>query len=364
YRLGRSNPLAQGRTDGAGLVRLTFGRVPAVRVRVASDDRIGAVKHVDLDEGDTTEVDVPVVPAFRLSGVVRRADGRPVPGAAVYLDWLVESNRPHRISHVQADGEGRFAFPPARVPDAPVIRVYAMGGNEPGGGVDLPTRGGRIEGVIVTLDPATFVSGRCVDEQGRPLSGVRVRGIFPMTGEITFTNRQGWFRMKVPASGGGLIFWIKGRVQSGLRDLRGTDGKLNVGDVLIPEGGVLAGRVVRVGGRPAEGAQLIICDPVTLHGALHAKLGGDGAFRSELIGPGDHTIIVRDGGDYGEGGMTCWFVFRGYFAGATDIEITLPEGTQLDMDSNLVVASVVPPSVAKVEVEELEEEELLEVEEA
>jgi large subunit ribosomal protein L25 len=44
-------------------------------------------------------------------------------------------------------------------------------------------------------------------------------------------------------------------------------------------------------------------------------------------------------------------------------EITLPEGMTLDMDPTLVVASVVAPSVAKVEVEEVEEE-LLEGEEA
>ncbi len=44
-------------------------------------------------------------------------------------------------------------------------------------------------------------------------------------------------------------------------------------------------------------------------------------------------------------------------------EITLPEGITLDMDDTLVVASVVAPSVAKVEAEEVEEE-LLEGEEA
>ena len=43
-------------------------------------------------------------------------------------------------------------------------------------------------------------------------------------------------------------------------------------------------------------------------------------------------------------------------------EIKLPESMTLEMDGNLVVASVVAPSVAKVEVEE-EEEELLEGEE-
>ncbi|MCD4702551.1 MAG: 50S ribosomal protein L25 [Candidatus Aegiribacteria sp.] len=45
-------------------------------------------------------------------------------------------------------------------------------------------------------------------------------------------------------------------------------------------------------------------------------------------------------------------------------ELTLPDGMTLDMDSSLVVASVVAPSVAKVETDELEEEELLEGEEA
>jgi large subunit ribosomal protein L25 len=44
-------------------------------------------------------------------------------------------------------------------------------------------------------------------------------------------------------------------------------------------------------------------------------------------------------------------------------EITLPEGMTLDMDSDLVVASVVAPSIAKVEVAEEEEGELLEGEE-
>jgi len=45
-------------------------------------------------------------------------------------------------------------------------------------------------------------------------------------------------------------------------------------------------------------------------------------------------------------------------------DITLPEGMILDMDSDIVVASVVAPSVAKVEAAEGAEEELLEGEEA
>jgi len=45
-------------------------------------------------------------------------------------------------------------------------------------------------------------------------------------------------------------------------------------------------------------------------------------------------------------------------------ELSLPAGMTLDMDSGLVIASVVAPSVAKVETEEVEEEELLEGEEA
>jgi large subunit ribosomal protein L25 len=45
-------------------------------------------------------------------------------------------------------------------------------------------------------------------------------------------------------------------------------------------------------------------------------------------------------------------------------DIELPEGTELDMDNSLVVVSVVPPSVAKLEEEEAEDEELLEGEES
>jgi hypothetical protein len=173
----------------------------------------------------------------------------------------------------------------------------------------------------------TTVRGRCVDEEGKPLGGVRIRGFRPGTGEITFTDTDGRFALPVPGTGGGLLFYLEGRVQTALRDLRGPPAGVDAGDVLIPRGGAVAGRVVDAQGRPLEGFLVQVIDPWTEHLAAESKSGPDGAFRAEPIGKGEHFANlwgVRPGEP--DGGVRCPFRFEGLRAGTSDTLLAVPPG--------------------------------------
>lgn len=132
--------------------------------------------------------------------------------------------------------------------------------------------------------------------------------------------------MKVPGDGGGLLFWVAGRVQRLLRDLHGPPEGVSIGDVVIPKGGMIAGTVLTADEKPAAGAELRIHDPSTLHSSHHQPVGAAGAFRSEVIGPGAHTILVRRAMAPGDGRVSCWFAYEPWSAGATGINLTLPDG--------------------------------------
>ena len=319
-------PDANARTDAGGVARLDVAVATDHRVRAESDAGVHEVRVKTPSGPGTTEVLIELRPGFRLSGIARRPGGRPVAAARVWVAAPVPGAHPRHLAQLTADAKGRFSFPVLALPATRILIVYVMGANEPGTRIEIPSRTGRIEDVVVILPAATVIRGRCVTEEGKPLAGVRVRGFLPATGEITFTNTQGWFAMKVPGDGGGLLFWVAGRVQTLLRDLHGPPEGVNIGDVVIPKGRVIAGKVLTADGKAAAGAELHIRDPSTLHSSHHQAVGRAGEFRSDVIGPGAHTILVRRALVPGDGRVSCWYVYKPWFAGSTGINLTLPDG--------------------------------------
>jgi hypothetical protein len=316
-------------TDASGRVRLRLAASGALHLVAASDAWFGRANVAALPAGDPAEIVIDVVPAFRLSGSVAHEDGRPVPGAIVCLGAPLpgrEPRQPIRLEVIRTDEKGRFVFGVHPVPDTRLLECYLMGDTMAGNAHRFLARAGAMD-VALVAPRGTMARGRCVDEEGRPLGDVRIRGFRPGTGEITFTGGDGRFALPVPANGGGLLFYFAGRVQTALRDVRGPPEGVDVGDVLIPRGGVVAGCVVDAEGRPLAGMNVSVIDPRTEHHSALVTSGADGAFRAEPIGAGDHFALVwgaRPGEP--EHGVLCAFRFEGLRAGTNDAVLTVPRG--------------------------------------
>lgn len=317
-------------TDAAGRVRLEVAASRALHLVAASDAWFGQADVAALPPGEPADVGIDVVPAFRLSGRVVHEGGSPVPRATVHLGAPLPGRagrQPRRLQDVETDEDGRFRCDVHPVPDTRLLECYLMGDTMAGNSHRFPARVGAME-VELVAPRGTRVRGRCVDEEGAPLEGVRIRGFRPGTGEITFTGQDGRFEIPVPGNGGSLVFYLEGRVQAALRDLRGPAEGVDVGDVPIRRGGVVAGRVVDAQARPLPGLTVLIVDPWTEHPSAQGTSGPDGAFRAEPIGTGEQFALVwgaRSGDP--EGGVHCAFRFEGLSAGTTDALLAVPSGS-------------------------------------
>ena len=165
--------------------------------------------------------------AFRLAGTCLDEAGRPLPGAAVYIDdqWApsgyAQTQRgvtdpagrfqiaglwPGDIHHVvvKADGYAGFACDPV---------TSCAGKTHDFGRLQLLSTRGQIEGVVV-------------DSQGKPLSGVEVlnRGCLQMPPSVT-TDASGRFRLDGFLPGPARVFAVKeGYRFTGVRTESGTCG--------------------------------------------------------------------------------------------------------------------------------------------
>src|SRR5262245_310570 len=336
-------------TDASGRVRLRLAASGAPHLVAASDAWFGQAEVPAVVWGHRTEILIDVVPAFRLSGTVTHEDGRPVPGAIVYLGAPLpgrEPRQPRRLEVAHTNADGRFQFSVHALPDTRLLECYLMGSTMAGNAHRFLARTGAMD-VALVAPRGTVARGRCVDEEGAPLAGVWIRGFRPGTGEVVCTGNDGRFGVPVPAGGGNLVFDVPGRVKSALCDLRGPPEGVDVGDVLIPRGGAVSGRVVDAQGRPLAGMHVAIIEPTTEIYAAVVTSGDDGAFRAEAIGAGEHFALVVGArpGEPGQG-VHCKFRFERLRAGARDVVLTVPRGVWAHVEI-CDPASGAPSSFAK-----------------
>ncbi len=316
-------------TDGAGRIRVLADPATGPILRIESDAWSGQTALPATLPRVPDEVLIEAVPAFRLSGRVVHEDGTPVSGATVFLSVPLPGRAPRAprsLQTLKTRRDGRFSCALHPVPPTRWIECYLMGATMAGNEHRLLARQGAMADVELVAPRGTTVRGRCVDESGSPLEGVRVRGFRPRTGELTYTGVAGRFEIPVPAAGGSLVFFLDGRVQTALRDLRGPPEGVDVGDVLIPRGGSIAGRVVDTAGQALAGMQVQIFDPWTEHTASSAMTALDGSFRATPIGAGEQVALVSGARPGEPDGVRCTFRFGGLRADTTDALVTVPPG--------------------------------------
>jgi uncharacterized GH25 family protein len=250
-------------------------------------------------------------PASFEGRVVSRVGGAPVPGAELTF------SQGGAAASARAGADGTFAFvPPAagrwllQAVTAPGFLPFAPEwGHSP---VELDARPGlHVKGLEIHLAPALELSGRVVDDRGRPVPGAAVRllgvlseaALFPIADRFT-TDAGGAFTFVAPE--GALLEARKDGFRPGRAEVdwtvivnRGVRLELSPMDRALPPGGPVAGRVVARGGAPVAGA-LVTASRMRFGGGGPASAqtlsGSDGAFALPDLELGRYEITARADG--------------------------------------------------------------------
>jgi protocatechuate 3,4-dioxygenase beta subunit len=289
-------------TDEEGRFRIEGDCLPSFVVR--ADGYAESTLFVDPERAEEQPVLARLIPGGRIYGRVVDEAGNPVASARIRA--LVDPERvAATIPGPLTDEEGRFAFTWVRLPpNGAQVVVLAEGAEMNPAAADavhlLP--GGAIEHVTLTLMKPIEVSLRLVDERGVPWPRAEVNLEWregPPPGPVhdfvaanprSFSDGEG--RVRVTGLRRGLHKLIVGahRRLPWSTDVRieGRPGE-DLGDVLLPRGLALAGRVESTGGEEVP-------QGTTLHLAgragqsLSIDIEPDGSFLFEGFEPGNYVL--------------------------------------------------------------------------
>lgn len=287
----------QTNTDAGGRYDI---RVPVgayrVRARLQGYTQRGAEpwqpKDVSVEDGARVECDFELQPVFAVKGRLLLPDGSPASNCTIRG---TTSSNPHL--HARTDGSGRFAL--ERVSPGEKVDITA---SDPEHGARLTTSFTVSEEkteLTFTMKeaPTCIVTGRVVDDDGNPVSGVRV-SISEFAGNTSYhagsgsTDADGRFRIRALKGGDAYIsLGDRGGSITDDRRLELSSDTIEKGDLVFPRlESEVAGVVVDIDGQPVAGAQ-VNARAVSRQGYANAQTGKDGKFHLTKL-PND-TIEVE-----------------------------------------------------------------------
>jgi Carboxypeptidase regulatory-like domain len=257
-----------------------------------------------------------------VEGQVVDDTGRALAGAPVEVVTMPSDDLPEAVS---ADNNGRFAMGPlppgryqiiARVPDHTQMESP-----------DLRVRPDLTSSVKLKLSRAARLLGRVVDEKGQPVPGVSVTGM-TASGRATASDELtvliGTLPLAAEAAGlPGQSMTKPAKVRTATTDPRGrfvldemppgrirldiahpdrlpvrreaidltAGGRMDVGDLVLQSGALLAGRVLDESGQPIEGAR-VEARPTNKGLPVRMASDRDGNFSLRVPG-GDYALVAR-----------------------------------------------------------------------
>jgi hypothetical protein len=258
------------------------------------------------------EVTVRLGPSIVVRGRVLRGDSAPEAGAAVELDCGPWFGSEFGLSmKVRTDAAGRFEFPafpvagidPLNPPCVEAItRDMARGYAE----ADLARPDAEL---VVHLKPGFTVRGRFVDGGGKPVAAElsvagarRYHATAGADGRVALRVPEAKFDLvasrdtelfvkssRAKRSGGNwIVSWRIGRSLGAHED---GAGDVDLGDVVIPAGRPVKGRVVDSTGRPAANADVVLYLGAVDLGSVDTD--SDGRFGFPEVGDAPHRLYVR-----------------------------------------------------------------------
>jgi len=188
---------------------------------------------------------------------------------------------------VETDDAGRYAVelgeidalsPEARSNLSLSVRARARGHRagewQPLAQGDFAGAPRELEGALV-LVPGHDVSGRVVDEEGRPLREVRV--ILYRSGRMLTEKTDGEGRYRFPIEAAGLAFLLAHRLGVGTASIPETplsmDADLELPDLVLRQGAEIAGTVVNAAGRPVAAVPVFAQCLSVPRGGAKAEIG-------------------------------------------------------------------------------------------
>jgi len=295
-------------------------------------------------------------PALSITGRILDAHARPLPGAGVLLiadrndawqkHWTFLRERPEAVpTHVRSGPDGRFVLGADELPAAATPRLVVHHDDfatlvRPCAGL----RAGSLDVGDIPLAPGASVRGRTLDAARAPLAGVDVTfsdlpgGADPRDEDETrllFSTRKtgadGTFLATglrpAPATLRAEFRTYKLHLRPVvLRDLRLAAGApLDVGDLVLEEGGVIAGTVRDDMGAPVAGASVhaskhgdvVTFDEVNGLWRTSAQSDAQGAFRLTGLQPGQYDLASSTRG-------FAWAYAEDVPLGTPDVRLVMP----------------------------------------
>ena len=246
-------------------------------------------------------------PLTTLTGKIVDAEGKPIPGAHVYLDMI------HQRSWVLfSDAEGGYTVqvnPARRPPDLPLGHVFAYAPGYALNGDEL-----KATGNVLTLSPSRTLSGTVVDSAGKPLADIPISlgdlwvhslyyGSIPMhllrEWQPCFTAVSGadggWTLPGLPQAGKVSITLDNDCYAYAEKEITLVAGK-PAGPVqfIAHAGASVAGRVLTPQGTPAVHASVWTEDAYTRQRGEWGTTNEDGNYLLSRLTAGSYTISGRD----------------------------------------------------------------------
>jgi uncharacterized GH25 family protein len=327
-------------TDAKGAYSLV---VPAGTYMVMANHPGYAATPADASAvaGQQTSKDVALSPMARVSGVVVDESKRPVVVAVLDTEdaQSSEMRMPRRMMSMRdpdttvSGPDGRFSM---RIEPGEALWVRATKrGFPPAKSESLQlTAGERKSGLLLTIPSGIAVSGRAIDPQGQPLSGVSVtaseaeggpRGMMRMIigglmadDDAVRTASDGTFTMRVKEGTYDFTFLREGLAPKTVRGQSISVTSAPSVEATLEPAADISGRVTR-GGVGLENVMIIAMVP---DGGSTAITGPDGSFTLSGLAPGSVRIMARKEDDFVQ-------ETRNVTAPARDVVIDLKSGGRI-----------------------------------
>lgn len=238
------------RTDAAGAYSMT---VPAgvywVDTSASGGFASAPPEEVDLRTNLSAQVDFAVeARAYGIQGVVRDANGQPVPGATVYANFC------DLFLWTETDATGTYTLPV----NAGVFDVSARKDGYTSSGRRVVSVPPSASGVDFVLTPAPArnlrIAGRVTDDQNQPLSNVHVWANGASGSDGSFTGADGVYTLTVAAGQYSVMAFESYYALPQPQIITVPPDQTNVNFVLSPltRDHTIQGRVLNQDGRPAN----------------------------------------------------------------------------------------------------------------
>jgi protocatechuate 3,4-dioxygenase beta subunit len=323
--------------DASGCGTFDFGpRVadPACRIVAWLGDE-AATDFVWATFDQRTKATLRLAPSVMVRGRVVDDEGRVVPGAVVtaqatHPDIPVHSRSVGARGEITTDSNGSFALP---LPASEALQTnLQFDARAPGfecesiGELRWKRAEDVAKGVEIRMFSVVHVRGRCVDARGAPIADAEVELVQDKS-TTARTGPDGRFDLGgLRRKGGDFVAECDDAAPTRLAGVSGRRGDVDLGDVVLREGGVVRGVVVDVTGKPVAEAGLTLWNEGHIVG--DGCTDGEGWFVLKHVGDGEHDLVVLEK-DPPHGAMPVMTKVRGIRAGGADLRVVLDCGRRI-----------------------------------